>query len=373
MTKKARHNHLFSLLVLLLIALKGLSQSKVYTFIQENSHVYEKSEFYIQKVIDARDNKFSIGSIYSSDKRKKYPADFNQTLSNTFYDFFKTTFPSGKHKSKIVLLVIQFNIDHQLGETAKDIGIAEIKAEFYLNRNDTCFYLNTSEQRIEEQSEDVLLSHPNRIKRLLLLCTAQMIDSLKTFNRVPSNKRVKLSIDELKKRSMSAEVQNRRKKQGENTLPGFYLFKVGTYYSFSQPVLQFGFTTDLVLQIKKAPQYLIGINANMMLYGSTPDNLTNPLTTGFDIMNYDLGIKLLKQVRNNFFINLNPQVNLGYIQEQTSGSRKNILGLEVDAGVYLIPPDIEGVYTGLNLFYRGTNTEFLGTSFGLKLDLGYRF
>lgn len=370
---KAGLNSAFAALVMVLLAKTVFSQSKVYTFIQENSGVYEKSEFYISKVIDARDNKESIGSIYSADKRKKYPADFNQTLSNAFQEFFKNTFPAAKHKARIVLLVSYFNIDHRLGETAKDIGIAEMKAEYFLNRNDTCFLLARSEKRIEELSEDVQLSHPNRIKRLLLLSTAEMIDSLKKFNHQPSDRRTFYSIDELKKRSLSKDVQARRLRQGENTLPEFYLFKAGTYYAFSQTILQFGLTTDLTLQIKKAPKYLIGINANVMLFATPTDNITIPTSASNEVLNYDLGIKLLKQVKNNFFLNFNPQVNLGYVQETTNGDRKNILGFELDAGVYLIPPAEEGVYSGLNLFYRSTNTELLGTSFGLKLDLGYRF
>ncbi len=366
--------NLFFLAFVYVVTAQGLfSQSKVYTFIQENNSIYEKSEFYIQKVIDARENKETIGSIYSADKRKKYPADFNQTLSNAFTDFFRATFPAAKNKSKIILLVYNFKIDHQLGETAKDLGSAEIKAEYFLNRNDTCFYLASSEKRIEEESEEVQLSHPNRIKRLLLLSTAEMIDSLKKFNHQPAVKRPFYSLDELKKRSLSKEVQARRLRQGVNTLPEYYLFKAGTYYAFSQTILQFGLTTDLVLQIKKAPQYLIGMNANVMLFATPTDNITIPTSASADVLNYDLGIKLLKQVTNNFFLNFNPQVNLGYVQETSNGNRKNILGLELDAGVYLIPPAEEGIYSGLNLFYRSTNTELLGTSFGLKLDLGYRF
>lgn len=370
---KTGPNPILALLLFVLVVNNCFPQSKVYTFIQENTVVYEKSEFYIQKVIDARDDKTSIGSIYSADKRKKYPADFNQTLSNSFLEFFKNTFPAAKHKARIILLVSYFNIDHRLGETAKDIGSAEIKAEYFLNRNDTCFFLANSHKRIEETSEDVQLSHPNRIKRLLLLSLTEMIDSLKSFNRQPSEKRSFYSLDDLKKRSLSKEVQARRLRQGENTFPEFYFFQAGTYYAFSQTILQFGLTTNLVLQIKKAPQYLIGLNANIMLFATPTDNITIPTSASSEVLNYDLGIKLLKQVKNNFFLNFNPQVNLGYVHETNNGDRKNILGIELDAGVYLIPPAEEGVYTGLNLFYRSTNTELLGTSFGLKLDLGYRF
>jgi hypothetical protein len=350
------------------------AQAKVYTFIQENSVVYENSEFYIQKIIDARGNKETLGQIYSTDKRKKYTADFNRTLSNEFADFFKHTFPQGKHKHKVILVVDSFSIDHQLGEGTKDIGSAEMNASFYLNRNDTCFYLTSSSKRISETAKDVQITHPNRIKRLLLLSAAQMIDSLKKFASNPPVAGMRMTtLDELKKSSISKDVQRRRAKQHENTLPEFYMFNLGTYYGFSKPVVQFGITGNLVLQVKKAPKYLIGISGNLMLYGTPSDDIQVPLFTSFEVFNYDLGIKLLKQVKNNFFLNFNPQVNLGYIKEVNSSERKNILGFQMDAGVYLIPPANEGVYSGLNLFYRTTNTEFFGASFGLKLDLGYRF
>lgn len=350
------------------------SQAKVYTFIQENAAVYEKSEFYIHKIIDSRSNKDNIGSIYSADKRKKYAADFNHTLSNEFSDFFRSTFPSEKHKHKIVLVIDSFQIDHQLGETSKDLGSAEMMARFYLNRNDTCFYLVSSHNRIVEGSEDVQLTHPNRIKRLLLLSTAEMIDSLKKFHAGSlSFDSLNTTLDQLKKQSISKEVQRRRAKQNENTLPEFYLFTLGTYYGFSKPCLQFGFTGALVFQIKKAPKYLLGINANLMLYGTPSDNIQIPLFTSFDVFNYDLGIRVLKQVKNNFFLNFNPQANMGYIKEVSSTERKDILGFQMDAGVYLLPPAEEGVYSGLNVFYRNTNNEFLGQGFGIKLDLGYRF
>jgi len=366
-------NPFFLAFVILLNCHWLLSQSKVYTFIQENSSVYNKSDFYIQKVIDARENKETIGSIYSVDKRKKYPADFNQTLSNAFLEFFNATFPAGKQKHKIILVVSFFNIDHSLGETAKEKGSAELNADYFLNRNDTCFYLGSSTKRIEEESDEVQLSHPNRIKRLLLLTTAEMTDSLKGFGTKSPEQRKAYTLDELKKRSLSKDVQNNRARQGDNTIPDYYMFKAGTYYGFSKSILQFGLTADIVLQFKKAPQYLLGFNANIMLFSTPSDNITIPSFASSAVFNYDLGLKLLKQVKNTFFINFNPQLNLGYVQDVASGNQKNILGLEMDAGVYLIPPVDEGVYTGLNLFYRNTNTELLGESFGLKLDLGFRF
>jgi len=373
--KRRRLSKFLAVLTLLSICyLKSNSQSKVYTFIQENATVYESSDFYIYKIIDARKNKASIGSIYSSDKRKKYAADFNSTLSNELYSFYKNAFPPGKQKRKIILLVDSFSIDHQLGLSSKDMGIAYLVGEYYSYQNDSCYLLTTSARQIKEEAEDAQLTHPNRIKRLLLLSLVDMIDSLKKFETgTLASHEMPLKLDDLKKKALGKEVQTLRKKANENVLPDFYFFSAGTYYSLSKPILQFGFTSNLVLQLKKLPQVLVGINANIMLFGTPSNQITIPIFASSSVVNYDLGIKLLKQIKNNLFLNCNPQINLGYIREVSSGNRKNILGAEVDFGVYLIPPIQEGIYSGINLFYRNTNTEYLGSSFGLKLDLGYRF
>jgi len=356
---KIRFNSLVIGIVCLFTIQKIQAQSKVYTFIQENPAVYENSEFYIQKIIDSRSNKDNIGNIYSTDKRKKYAADFNHTVANEFNEFFKNTFPPGKHKHKIIMVVDSFFIDHQLGESSKDIGSVELMAKFYLNRNDTCFHLANSHKTIAETSEDVRLTHPNRIKRVLLLSTTEMIDSLKKFvSGNISNNSVLTTLDNLKKNSISKDVQRRRAKQNENTLPEFYFFNLGTYYSFSKPVLQFGVTGNLVIQIKKAPKYLIGINANMMFFGTPSDNIQIPLFSSFEVFNYDLGIKLLKQIKNSFFLNFNPQINLGHIKEVSSSERKDILGFEMDIGAYLIPPANEAFIRGLIYFTETPITNF---------------
>lgn len=359
-----------SVCLLLMFCFSGFSQSKVYTYIQENNKGKIKSSFYIQKVVDARPNKTSIGNIYSSDLRKKYPADFEGTLSEEFQSFFKSVFAASKQKHRLLMEVKSFDIDHEHSDVFKDIGKARLNVSYYLNRNDTCIFLYNYNDSVMDETNEAQRTHPNRIRRLLLLSARKLSDSLFTTEFLST--REKTTLNRILENSTSKDAGRLRREDSVNIPPDYYMFGAGTYYNFYPEVFMFGINVHLVLRLGKTSSYLLGPSAGLLFYSTPPYNIQVPSFSS-EIFNYDVGLRLLKQVKNKFFLNLNPQLMLGRVQSPSSSPEQQLRGVQVDLGAYLIPPSGEGVYSGLNLFYRSTNTTYFGEGLGLKIDLGYRF
>lgn len=355
---------------LFLLASRHYSQSKVYTFIQENDKGKVKSGFYIHKVVDARADKSNIGQIYSSDLRKKYPADFEHHLSEEFYRFYKGRYASSRQKQRVLMLVQDFSIAHEHSDVFKDVGRAKLQASYYLNRNDTCFFLYAFHDSISDVTDEVQRTHPNRIKRLLLLSARSLSDSLLSPERLARSE--KSPLESLLRLSNSPAVERARKQDSVNVPPDFYMFGVGTYYNFYPSVYMFGVNSHLLLRLGKKSPWLAGPSAAFLMYSTDPNAIQSP-TYNEDILNYDLGLRLIRQIKKNLFLNVHPQLMFGRVKEPGSNTEQILKGFQADLGLYLIPPAGEGVYTGLNFFYRSTNTDYFGEGLGLKLDLGYRF
>ncbi|HQQ94232.1 MAG TPA: hypothetical protein PLQ93_06740 [Bacteroidia bacterium] len=358
------------LLILLGLPLFILAQGTVYTFIQTGKPLQKDPLFFFQNVIDARNPRDNIGSVYDQSRRKKYPANFRHELYDEFMRFYAEQYPLSAGKTKLQMLVKDFSIGHEINDMGKDLGSAFLSADIYVRNEDTCFLLCHIRDSISEPSDDVRLSHPNRIRRLLLKAGAAASASLQHKN---TENNTRIPYTELRKQGMPFLDPAYKDKDSNAVLPNYYMFKCGTFYSFSSEVLLFGVSAGLLLQVKQAPRYLVGANAELMLYGVKSDQVTNP-NTNYAVVNYNLGITMMKQIRNNFFFHLNPQLVLGRV-DKTGPQPKSekLTGFELDLGVYLIPPRESGVYSGLNFFYRSCNSSLYGEGPGLKIDLGMRF
>lgn len=367
--KTPAHNFLFAS-ALFLLTTKHSGQSKVYTFIQENDKGKVKSGFYVHKVVDARADKSNIGQIYSSDLRKKYPADFEHNLSEEFHRFFKGRYASSRQKQRVLMLVQSFSISHEHSEVFKDEGKAILQARYYLNRNDTCFFLYAFHDSILDVTNEVQRTHPNRIKRLLLLSAKSLSDTLLKPERLAQSE--KSPLEDLLHLSNSPAVESARKQDSLNVPPDYYMFGVGTYYNFYPSVYMFGVSGHLLLRLGKTSPWLAGPSAAFLMYSTKPNAIQAP-TYNEDVLNYDVGIRLIRQIKKNLFLNVQPQLMFGRVKEPGNTGTQVLKGFQTDLGLYLIPPAAEGVYSGINFFYRTTNTDYFGEGLGLKLDLGYRF
>ena len=358
----------------LCITISLFSQSRVYTNIQQSEKTYPKKDFYFQKVIDSRKNRENIGLIYKADLRTKYQAEFRKQLPDEFSKFLRKTYPNAYASMQLIMVVHEFTIDHEITDEKKDVGYARGDFEFFLLENDSCHFVYRFTKTISDEARDITVTHPNRMKRLLLLSVNSLDSSLSTLDY---KKNKPLSWDSLNKKSLP-EKEKLVQKIKDNTAHDKVFAQLGLYYSFSSQVMLLGPTASFTFRLKNNPQFLIGVNAGIKLYGGVSSEFASN-NLSHTIFNYDLGIKLLTRLSDQLYLNINPMVVLGNTSEKKTSttaaptSTENLLGIELDFGVYIIPPKISGLYTGLSGFYRSTNNSVYDSGLGIKLDLGIKF
>ena len=363
------------LLALLFCITCGLfSQSRVYTSIQQNEKTYPKKDFNFQKVIDSRKNRENIGLIYKADLRTKYQAEFRKQLPDEFGKFLRKTYPNAQASKHLIMVVHEFTIDHEITDEKKDVGYARGDFEFFLLENDSCYFVHRFTKTISDEARDITVTHPNRMKRLVLLSVNSVDSSLTTLDY---KKYKPISWDSLNKKTLP-EKENLVQKIKDNTAHDKVFVQLGLYYSFSSQVMLLGPTASFTFRLKNNPQFLVGINGAIKLYGGVSSEFASN-NLSHTIFNCDLGIKLLTRLSDQLYLNINPMVVLGNTSENktsttaTPAAEENLLGLELDFGVYIIPPKVSGLYTGLSGFFRGTNNSVYDSGLGIKLDLGIKF
>lgn len=377
------------LLLILLFPFSAFSQKKVYTSIQENKKKYPGKNFSFEKVVDNRINKENIGFVYKSSLTYEHPADFKKPLQDEFLHFLSNTFPTKTSENKLLLSVKRFEIGHIVTGKRLDTGFVFLDVDFYCLKNDSAAFLYTYTSRLAEASENTALSHGNRIKRALLLSLSR-IDS--TLLKRSSSFYIKTSdLENLVQTSSSiTHSQLKRKDSLDKFSPfptSFYVLS-GIQAEFCPSSLLTGVNIDVLFRLKKNKDFMLGFNTYFFVFGLLDtDNL--PVNAEYNLLHFKTGLRLLKHLKHNLFFNMNPQLILGqeyytydlsynpYGQPYTTSYYYTIsdflYGFEFDFGLYRIPLRKRGFFFGSDFFVRGTSSNMVETSFGIKLNLGFKF
>jgi|GEM_PF-3320927 len=153
-----------------------------------------------------------------------------------------------------------------------------------------------------------------------------------------------------------------------------------------------GVNINFMIRIPQHPRYLLGANLNYSVI-KFYDRNGLPLYQSYQLKTSDLGIRMLKQIKNGFFFNANPHFMIGketYVTHFTAlgydpvnntitstssktSKSSTFLGFLMDAGMYFMAPKGPGVYCGLDLTIRFTNSSMFESDMGAKFTFGLKF
>lgn len=378
-----------TLLLIFILSFSAFSQKKVYTSIQENKKKYPGKNFSFEKVVDNRINKENIGFVYKSSLTYEHPADFKKPLQDEFLNFLTSTFPTKTSENKLLVSVKRIEIGHIVTGRKLDTGFVFLDVDFYRIKNDSAAFLYNYTARLAEASENTAFSHANRIKRAILLSLSGIENALQ--KRSAS---FYIKINDLEAVVQTSTGITNRELQLKDSLEkfspfpnSFYVF-TGIQGDLSPSSLLTGVNIDVLFRLKKNKDLMLGFNTYFFVYGLfDADNI--PKNAEYNVLQLKTGLRLLKHLKHNLFFNMNPQLILGqeyytyeisynpYVLPYTSSYYYTIsdflYGFEVDFGLYRIPLRKRGFYFGSDFFVRGTTSNVVETSFGIKLNLGFKF
>jgi len=151
------------------------SQEELITL--ENEPVeFEADGFYIKKVTDAREEKDNIGFVQKGlFKKKKVDADLKDGVAPAIYDYLKENFTQNPSGVPIVLRITKLEILESSSLPVK--GKAEIKVEFFREKDGSLGKLYGAESFVEKPAVNVTATHEGRIREVITSCLQNFNES----------------------------------------------------------------------------------------------------------------------------------------------------------------------------------------------------
>jgi len=135
---------------------------------------FEVEGFFIKNVKDGRANKESIGFVQKGIfKKTKVKASFKDGLETAVYNFLEKSVRQDNTSVPVILRITRLNISESQSLPVK--GRAEVKMEFYRERNGSIGKLYEAEAFVEKPAVNVSKTHEERIREVIITC-------LKSFN-----------------------------------------------------------------------------------------------------------------------------------------------------------------------------------------------
>ena len=130
---------------------------------------FETDGFYIKKVIDERENKENIGFVQKGVfKKTKVDANFKDGLEESIFNYLRENLGQDAGGVPIVIGITELNISES--SSLPVAGKAEVKMEFYREKDGSLGKLYASEASIEKPAVNVSKTHEERIREVIVSC-----------------------------------------------------------------------------------------------------------------------------------------------------------------------------------------------------------
>ncbi len=132
--------------------------------------------FYIAKVVDARKKQENIGFVQKGVlKKKKLDATMEGGVAPAIYKYLEQSFTQDEAGVPIILYITQLQISESTGLPVT--GKAEVKMEFYREKNGSIGKLYAAEAYVEKPAVSVTKTHEERIREVIENCLGNFNDS----------------------------------------------------------------------------------------------------------------------------------------------------------------------------------------------------
>ena len=152
----------------------GFSQDETIE-LQNEPIEFDADGFYVKKVVDTRKNKDDIGFVQKGVfKKTKVEAHLKNGVEKGIYTYLQENFNQDRNGVPIVLHITELEISET--KSLPIAGKAEIKIEFYRERDGSIGKLYESEAFVEQPAVNVTKTHEERIREVISTC-------LESFNQ----------------------------------------------------------------------------------------------------------------------------------------------------------------------------------------------
>lgn len=196
------------------------------------------TDFYIEKIIDARANKENIGVAQRGMFNKQVPAHFSEDFVVHLKNYFDALLPKEDGKTPLTLKVNQLYISERTSAMS-ELGNCEMQLEFLKSENAQLFSLGAFSSSVENGGLDVTAGHDKRIKQAFQEC-------IEGFATSKWKSKELIAVEELDNATFDAKAE---------------LIK-GLYLNFSdlksnKPKNDISYFTQLVAKDKKTEHYMV--------------------------------------------------------------------------------------------------------------------
>ncbi|MFW5755097.1 MAG: hypothetical protein ACOCWK_00750 [Tangfeifania sp.] len=137
---------------------------------------FEADGFFIKKITDAREEKDNIGFVQKGVfKKKKVNAGLKGGLENSIQKYLEENFTQDHSGAPIVIHITELQISETTGLPIK--GKAEIKLEFFREKDGSLGKLYAAEAFVEKPAVNVTATHEERIREVIVSCLGNFIES----------------------------------------------------------------------------------------------------------------------------------------------------------------------------------------------------
>lgn len=158
------------IIVLLVLGIHNIIWSQEEIIVLENQPVeFYADGFYVKEVIDDRGDKSNIGFIQKGVfKKTKVDAKLNGTVATTIFNYLKENFRQDTNTVPIVIQITKLEISES--QSLPVTGKAEIKMEFFREKEGSLGKLYAAEAFVEKPAVNVTKTHEERIREVLSNC-----------------------------------------------------------------------------------------------------------------------------------------------------------------------------------------------------------
>ena len=129
--------------------------------INENINIKDR-KFFVDSIIDKRNDKSKIGIVQKGIFNKKHPARFHKGLTKTLSNYFENSLPKTDGQVPVVIKIYQLQIAEKTAFTT-EYGFADLSLAYYYNN----IKLFENVQKIDVKSLDVTQLHEENIRKAL--------------------------------------------------------------------------------------------------------------------------------------------------------------------------------------------------------------
>ncbi|MCG6185986.1 hypothetical protein [Maribellus maritimus] len=137
--------------------------------LQDEPVIFGADGFYVKEVVDKRENKENIGFVQKGVfKKTKVAANLEEGVEKSVFNFLKENFEQDSNGIPIVIGILELNISESSSLPVK--GKAEVKMEFYKEKNGSLGKLYAAEAFVEQPAVNVTKTHEQRIREVISNC-----------------------------------------------------------------------------------------------------------------------------------------------------------------------------------------------------------